>query len=42
MTAKEVSYLRDRLSKKGTIVTAGRDIQFPIPGMGTWILGRRD
>lgn len=32
-----VSYLRDRLLKKGTLFTDGRYLRFPIPGMATWI-----
>ena len=34
---REVSYLRDRLLKKGTLFTRGRVLQFVTPGMGEWI-----
>lgn len=37
-TPKELSYLRDRLLKKGTLVAVGRTLRFPVPGMGDWIL----
>jgi hypothetical protein len=39
-TAKELSYLRDRLLKKGTLVATGRTLRFPVPGMATWIAQR--
>jgi DNA-binding CsgD family transcriptional regulator len=35
---REVSYLRDRLLKKGTLFTRGRALQFVTPGMGEWVL----
>lgn len=40
MTAKELSYVRDRLLKKGTLVAAGRLLRFPVPGMARWIAAR--
>lgn len=33
-----VSYLRDRLLKKGTIFAQGRDLTFVVPGMAAWVL----
>ena len=39
-TAKELSYLRDRLLKKGTLVAVGRTLRFPVPGMAAWIAER--
>jgi hypothetical protein len=33
----EVSYLRDRLLKKGTLYAQGRELRFPTPGMADWI-----
>jgi hypothetical protein len=33
-----VSYLRDRLLKKGTLFTEGRYLRFPVPGMAAWII----
>ena len=33
-----VSYLRDRLIRKGTIIANGRQLSFPVPGMTQWIL----
>lgn len=36
-TPRELSYLRDRLLKKGTLVAVGRTLQFPVPGMADWI-----
>ncbi|MBK5221540.1 MAG: AAA family ATPase [Acidimicrobiia bacterium] len=36
-TTPEVSYLRQRLLKKGTLVAVGRDLRFPVPGMAAWI-----
>lgn len=32
-----VSYLRDRLIKKGTLFAEGRELRFPVPGMADWI-----
>lgn len=41
--AKAVSYLRDRLLKKGTIYQDGTGgLHFITPGMGAWILDRPD
>ncbi len=37
-----VSYLRDRLLKKGTIFAQERDLVFVVPGMARWILDRDD
>ena len=38
---REVSYLRDRLIKKGTIYRdSGQHLRFITPGMAEWILGR--
>ncbi|MGQ0467597.1 MAG: ATP-binding protein [Sporichthyaceae bacterium] len=34
----EVSYLRDRLLKKGTLFAVGRELRFLVPGMAEWIL----
>ena len=39
-TAKELSYLRDRLLKKGTLVASGRTLRLPVPGMAHWIAAR--
>ena len=39
-TAKELSYLRDRLLKKGTLVASGRTLRLPVPGMARWIAAR--
>lgn len=36
--AKELSYLRDRLLKKGTLVAVGRELLFPVPSMFRWVL----
>ena len=33
----ELSYLRDRIIKKGTLVAVGRVLRFPVPGMAEWI-----
>jgi hypothetical protein len=33
----DVSYLRDRLLKKGTLYAHGRELRFPTPGMADWI-----
>lgn len=38
--AKELSYVRDRLLKKGTLVADGRSLRFPVPGMAVWIAER--
>jgi hypothetical protein len=35
---RDVSYLRDRLLKKGTLFSRGRALQFVTPGMGEWVL----
>jgi hypothetical protein len=35
---RDVSYLRDRLLKKGTIVAQGRSLRFPVPGMAEWVI----
>lgn len=35
-TAKQVSYLRDRLLEKGTLVSDGRQLQFVVPGFATY------
>jgi len=37
VTAKQLSYVRDRLLKKGTLVAFGRGLRFPVPGMARWI-----
>lgn len=37
-----VSYLRDRLLKKGTIFADGRELRFVSPGMARWVLDRSD
>lgn len=37
-TTTEVSYLRQRLLRKGTLVAVGRDLRFPVPGMARWIV----
>lgn len=36
-TARDLSYARDRLIKKGTVVAVRRTLRFPVPGMGAWI-----
>ena len=36
--AAAVSYLRDRLIKKGTLFAESRQLRFPTPGLGEWIL----
>lgn len=41
-SSSDVSYLRDRLLKKGTLFTRGRALQFVTPGMGDWILLREN
>jgi hypothetical protein len=33
-----VSYLRDRLLKKGTIFAEGRNLHFVVPGLAQWVL----
>ncbi|GAA6526076.1 ATP-binding protein [Intrasporangium sp. DVR] len=38
--ATEVSYLRDRLIKKGTLYTEGPRLLFITPGMAEWVAGR--
>jgi hypothetical protein len=42
VTAKEVSYLRARLLKKGTLSASGYTLRFPVPGMASWILAPHD
>lgn len=37
VSTREVSYLRDRLLKKGTLVVVGGQLQFPVPGMARWV-----
>lgn len=37
MTTRELSYLRDRLIKKGTLVSARGRLHFPVPGMARWL-----
>lgn len=37
-TTTEVSYLRQRLLRKGTLVAVGRDLRFPVPGMAQWVV----
>lgn len=39
--ASAVSYLRDRLIKKGTIFAQSRQLSFPTPGMAEWVLATR-
>ena len=36
-STKAVSYLRDRLIKKGTLLVESRSLRFPTPGMAAWI-----
>ncbi|HET7385989.1 MAG TPA: ATP-binding protein [Nocardioidaceae bacterium] len=38
----DVSYLRDRLVKKGTLFADGRRLHFPTPGMAEWIVRTAD
>lgn len=40
-TSSQVSYLRDRLIKKGTIFPDGGALRFLVPGMGGWIRDQR-
>jgi hypothetical protein len=35
----EVSYLRDRLLKKGTLYSEGSRLSFITPGMAEWVAG---
>ena len=37
-TTREVSYLRDRLIRKGTIFAEAGSLRFAVPGMADWIL----
>jgi hypothetical protein len=39
-TTRDLSYLRDRLLKKGTLVASGGELTFPVPGMAAWVAGR--
>lgn len=39
--AQALSYLRERLLKKGTIYAEGRILRFAAPGMAPWILQRQ-
>lgn len=39
-TTRDLSYLRDRLLKKGTLVASGGELSFPVPGMARWVAGR--
>ncbi|MDP9073159.1 MAG: hypothetical protein M3N98_03105 [Actinomycetota bacterium] len=41
MTTRQVSYLRDRLLKKGTITAEGDHLNFAIPGLADYVLGQR-
>lgn len=40
--AQALSYLRERLLKKGTIYAEGRELRLAVPGMAPWILHQRD
>lgn len=37
VSTREVSYLRDRLLKKGTLVVIAGRLHFPVPGMARWV-----
>lgn len=41
-TTREVSYLRDRLLRKGTIFAEAGDLRFAVPGMAGWIRSHTD
>ena len=40
-TTQQVSYLRDRLIRKGTIFPEAGHLVFAVPGMADWVLARR-
>jgi len=41
-TTQAVSYLRNRLLRKGTIYADGRSLRFAVPGMAEWITTQPD
>ena len=40
-TTQQVSYLRDRLIRKGTIFAEAGTLVFAVPGMADWVLSQR-
>ncbi len=40
-TTQQVSYLRDRLIRKGTIFAEAGSLVFAVPGMADWVLSQR-
>jgi hypothetical protein len=40
LATSQVSYYRDRLLTKGTLVAEGEALRFSVPGMAGYVLGR--
>ncbi|MGI8537267.1 MAG: hypothetical protein ACR2K2_12415 [Mycobacteriales bacterium] len=39
-TSNSVSYLRDRLLKKGTVFQTGDALEFAVPGLADWVIAQ--